>query len=781
MARKDKEWPLRCPLPLEAAQELLIPFLSSVRGYDDASVAAALQKGNQFFQQKDFSQARDHFGVAYEIGRHHCVYRPLLHDLLLRRVLCHSLLGNFEVALQECQKADWLIPNEANSKLILAVIYAKLGRVEANVAFQQAVASQRELRDLVDCLIAFFCLHHEHADIAITICTKVLKRSPRFPLALLMRGDAYLCGGVAANKQRASADHASLLELDNSYQALISRNHPSAAHHSRAEELLLSFHPCLQMQAPKPYSEYALCRRKDPLVVASLVILAVTKLRLMASSGKVVRSVQEAYRELLEQRAQLQRKVQNLLHSQSFPSPLAGQVYGPMDPDQPHIRRYRRYWMEQTRPSRPQETPREVTTPREALLLAQQEVEASWSASAPQVPSQQRVAQMPPAQPLQPVAAQPVDEPRAAPPQPVRRTQPAQPALPGQPPQSRHPEPPQRLYQRLQLLQQNQQCQPEKPEGQPPQPQQRQPQPQQQQQAQQPPRQDQPSQQPPQPQTRPQPPVQPPQSQQPVPRLAHQPFQPEAQYYTPQEPRALHPPRPLEAPQAPPAPPQAPQQAQRTAYPSRQPEVAELQLPQQMPADRRSAEEFNARQSSPSPFTVEVVPSEHVEPPLRTQSTVSAEADDAMPVVPPRPSPPRKVCMTGEGWEDEQWLTRAKELLRTFGVDVQPPEMMARATDTKVLMEGPCKSRLQKLDLHGWKAFEDWYTPLDQIYKVRDMAICHASIEGPAAVGGLLGAPGHSYVVPAKRASSRKELAEEKQYASPRKPPGAFRRIRSRK
>ncbi|CAE7254417.1 unnamed protein product [Symbiodinium sp. CCMP2592] len=134
----SKEWPLRCPLPLEAIQQLLIQYLASGKGYDDASVAAATREGNHCFQQKDFSRALDMFGIAYEIGRLHYAYRPLLHDILLRRILCQSLLGRFEQALQECHTAAWLIPNEATCNLLYGVIYSKLGRSEeANSSFQQ--------------------------------------------------------------------------------------------------------------------------------------------------------------------------------------------------------------------------------------------------------------------------------------------------------------------------------------------------------------------------------------------------------------------------------------------------------------------------------------------------------------------------------------------------------------------------------------------------------------------------------------------------------------------
>ena len=60
-------------------------------------------------------------------------------DLLLRRILCHSLLGSSERAIEELEKASWLIPHEATGRLIAAVVFSKAGKVaEANTAFQQA-------------------------------------------------------------------------------------------------------------------------------------------------------------------------------------------------------------------------------------------------------------------------------------------------------------------------------------------------------------------------------------------------------------------------------------------------------------------------------------------------------------------------------------------------------------------------------------------------------------------------------------------------------------------
>lgn len=669
MAEVPKPWPPRCPQPLEAVQELLIDYLSSGQGYDDESVAAAVSEGNEFFQRKDFSRACASFGIAYEIGRHHYVYRPLLHDLLLRRILCHSLLGNFDAALQEIDKAFWLIPHQATAHVIAGVVYSKLGMVtEANAAFQQAVAIQRDLKDFVDSMVAFFWLQHSHAERAIRICSQVLQRSPKCPFALLIRGDAYKFGlaNTQASRRNAAADYADLLELDLGYQALIGRQVADPSHHTRADELLLSFHPTLQIQMPKAYHQYALCRRKDPFLVATLVVLAVCKLRLLSSSGQVVRKVQAAYEELLEQRAELQRKVHFLLQSQrqSIASPLANQVYGPIDPENPHCRRYRRYWMEQPPRTKPQVEPVKDAGPppppslrrQQALLLAQQDAEAEYPR-----PQQSQVGFR-------------VDR-RAA----DFIEQPAQPA----------PAADVRVQRPVDETKENPEFRPCGIESSGP-----------------------------------------------------------SLFFAAGS-----------APSAPSAPaaghgPQGPWQVG--------------QLHSQPPRASGRSDKVEAM-ADPFESTELSMGSEAAcrEPPLLpSMAPVKATAAS----VPPRPS-------QIQGWTEEQWLMKAQELLKTYGIDTRQPTLSAKEEfrsaeapsphPSAIFSTGPgLKSNklMQKLEEHGLEYLQDWYTPLDRVHKVRDLAMCRASVEPPVAVSGLLGVPGHSYVVP--RALSR-AASEERRRTKP--------------
>eukprot|EP00435_Cladocopium_sp_Y103_P029683 s2950_g7.t1 len=142
------------------------------------------------------------------------------------------------------------------------------------------------------------------------------------------------------------------------------------------------------------------------------------------------------------------------------------------------------------------------------------------------------------------------------------------------------------------------------------------------------------------------------------------------------------------------------------------------------------------------------------EPPLLpSMAPVKATAAS----VPPRPS-------QIQGWTEEQWLMKAQELLKTYGIDTRQPTLSAkeecRTTEAPnpplnaIFSTGPgLKSNklIQKLEEHGLEYLQDWYTPLDRVHKVRDLAMCRAAVEPPVAVSGLLGVPGHSYVVPRQR------------------------------
>lgn len=337
------------PVPsLQVPQSQFVDFLTSGYGYDDESVTAAVKKANHYFDRRELRKALDLYGAAYEIGRLHCVYAAMMHDLLIRRVFCLSMLGDFKRALYETDLALEVIPRSPTAYFMHGVVHSKLGNAdEANSAFQQAVFHSRLLRDCADCIISLFLQGEGHNDRAIQICTKVLERSPKLPLALLRRGDAYKFHASGYYGQKAAADYATLLELDISYQPEIGQIFTKDTH-ARADELVLKFHPYLKEQGPGPYFFYKFFGKPPPFMVFSLVLIFTVKLKTHVKSTKLLQNVLQKHEELLQQRAAAEWKVLQVVEMQRK---LAGveshcEVWGPADPDHVLVRRYRRLWME---------------------------------------------------------------------------------------------------------------------------------------------------------------------------------------------------------------------------------------------------------------------------------------------------------------------------------------------------------------------------------------------------------------------------------------------------
>eukprot|EP00405_Crypthecodinium_cohnii_P025934 CAMPEP_0206497832 /NCGR_PEP_ID=MMETSP0324_2-20121206/50513_1 /ASSEMBLY_ACC=CAM_ASM_000836 /TAXON_ID=2866 /ORGANISM="Crypthecodinium cohnii, Strain Seligo" /LENGTH=499 /DNA_ID=CAMNT_0053983663 /DNA_START=169 /DNA_END=1665 /DNA_ORIENTATION=- len=344
--------PLRCTPSLRAPQGPLVEFLTSGYGYDSRSVAAALALGNEHFEKRELTRAINYYGAAYEIGRLHFDYKPLMHDLVLRRVICFSLAGDFQQAMKESELALQVMPNSAPALLYQGLLHSKMGQAdEANAKFQGAVAVARGLRDTVDALVALLMLAQGHNDRCIQICTHTLQRCPQHTLTLLVRGDAYKFHASGYFARQAADDYTALLQVDSSLEDLLGER-PSMALHTRFDELLLRFEPRVSKDGPRPYEEYPLClmsRKHRPFLVASYVLVAVAKLKASVRSTQLVQDVSKRNAELLQARASAERKVRQLVEAQqklatSDVSPQS-EVWGPADPAS-RVRRYRRYWME---------------------------------------------------------------------------------------------------------------------------------------------------------------------------------------------------------------------------------------------------------------------------------------------------------------------------------------------------------------------------------------------------------------------------------------------------
>uniref|UniRef100_A0A7S4UBP6 EF-hand domain-containing protein n=1 Tax=Alexandrium monilatum TaxID=311494 RepID=A0A7S4UBP6_9DINO len=338
--------PLRYAPSLQIPQGVLTGYLGNGYNFDNHSVSKALEQANCHFAHRQLRQALDTYGAAYELGRLNYDYRPLMHDLVLRRVLCHSMMGQFKEGIQECELALQIIPNSSTAYLLAGLLHSKLEDSDsANEAFQSSVTHNRELRDVIDSIIALFTLGQGDHDRAVEICNRVLERS-RHPFALLVRGDAYKFHPSGYFLNRATKDYTELLENDIGAQAFVGEKFNKALH-ARADDMLLRFHPRLLADGPRPYNKYPLYGQSQPFLVVALVICAVGKLRAWVRSTKLVRDVEMMNEELLQQRACAEHRMWKLYEAQQK---LAGteahaEVWGPANPEL-RVRRYRRFWME---------------------------------------------------------------------------------------------------------------------------------------------------------------------------------------------------------------------------------------------------------------------------------------------------------------------------------------------------------------------------------------------------------------------------------------------------
>jgi tetratricopeptide (TPR) repeat protein len=336
---------------IEVPRHILVDYLAGGYGYDLPSIERALQMGNVHFKARELKQAVDFFGVAYELARMHCVYPPLMHDLLLRRVLCFSMLGDLKAALVEADFALQAVPNSILVSIVKAVIFAKIDACDdATVLFQETVTKSRNLRDFVDCMVALFTSAKGHAPSAINICSEVLRRAPRDAFALLVRSDAYKFHPSGMYAREASEDYAAVVVQDRSLAPFLG-NRPAdvvSASHGRVDELLLRFHPLVEASAPRCFADYPVYSRRTFLHVSALVLYAIARLRTLVRSSKLVRCVWRQHEALLQQRAAAEHRMALLMETQRKIASMEShsEVWGPADPDNRSVQKYRRYWME---------------------------------------------------------------------------------------------------------------------------------------------------------------------------------------------------------------------------------------------------------------------------------------------------------------------------------------------------------------------------------------------------------------------------------------------------
>ncbi|CAK0891000.1 unnamed protein product [Prorocentrum cordatum] len=238
----------RCAPVLDVQQSQLVEFLARGHRYDRESVAVAVREGNDLFDARDSSRAFDAYGVAYELARLTFDYRPLLYDLLIRRAICRSMLGDVEGALAEVSLAERVVPHESAIHLLRGLLHMKLGAREvASHCLLQAAIQNRELRDLVESFVGLCWLRWGECDKAVKVCSRVLSRAPACPLALLARRDAYRYHPSGRFARQAEADAAAAAALGAGLPARLGQR-LDASEPCQLDELLLHFHPSLREQ-----------------------------------------------------------------------------------------------------------------------------------------------------------------------------------------------------------------------------------------------------------------------------------------------------------------------------------------------------------------------------------------------------------------------------------------------------------------------------------------------------------------------------------------------------
>merc|ERR1719326_1775036 len=190
---------------------------------------------------------------------------------------------------------------------------------------------------------------HGFFDGAIQILQGVLKRNPSSTFARLVRAEAYRFHTNAYFAHQASDDYTYVLGKDPSLERFCGTGF-SSARHQEVDELLLYF-KAVDVQ-PRPQETYPMFYKRNYLTFVGLVYVAMGTLRVRARQTKVRREIEAQEHEISKRRAKVQDKLRALeeaRHKVIVPEDEAFEVWGPADPDNVLVDRYRRYWLERPR------------------------------------------------------------------------------------------------------------------------------------------------------------------------------------------------------------------------------------------------------------------------------------------------------------------------------------------------------------------------------------------------------------------------------------------------
>ncbi|CAD7927898.1 unnamed protein product [Amoebophrya sp. A120] len=350
---------------LPGVSELVIDYMSGFGNdfdYDLVSVERAICEANAFFDRKEYLKAMDFYAVAYEFFRFLPDldrYFPVAHDLLVRRVICLSILGKFEQGVAETIMALAVCPNSPVVYFFQGVLFSKMNdTAQANEAFQRCVHQSADYHDLIDVLVGIFLHMGGYYDHAIAVAGKVLQRKhdeigsglalgnsttdqdetsssssssldARLEiLALILRADSYKFHNDGYYAPQAADDYKTLFSLTREGQQQGEQNYEhfreyfghgfAFKNHDLVEtRFIRQFSDVFENTRPRGFYEYPLfnlvrnCGVR-PIAVLGLVLLCCGKLLQRSKTTRLLKRLEREQEDLRERREVVLRKIELL-------------------------------------------------------------------------------------------------------------------------------------------------------------------------------------------------------------------------------------------------------------------------------------------------------------------------------------------------------------------------------------------------------------------------------------------------------------------------------------
>eukprot|EP00392_Amoebophrya_sp_AT5.2_P005245 g5254.t1 len=368
---------------LPNVNDLVIDYMTHGNDYDPLTVERAVMEANVLFDRGEYLRALNYFAVAYELFRFlpdRDRYFPLAHDVLLRRVICLSILGRFEQALEECGMLLTVSPNSPAAFFFQGILFSKTNDTgNANAAFQRCVSQNPDYHSLIDVLVGIFLHMGAYFDHAIAVAGKVLQRESGVgdarleALALILRADSYKFHNDGYYAVQAADDYCTLFTKGAEYRRYMGQGFAFKNHDLIENRYIREFSDVFENTRPRGFYEYPLfnlvrnCNVR-PLNVVGLVLLCAAKFLVRNRSTRVLKRLEREQDALEQKRSSVEAELLALNASEPLDVKALMQkrrtkgsaedrfqlrpgddglvVWGPADADLIHVKPYRRYWCE---------------------------------------------------------------------------------------------------------------------------------------------------------------------------------------------------------------------------------------------------------------------------------------------------------------------------------------------------------------------------------------------------------------------------------------------------